>query len=72
MSNLSRLTDAGLVSANANFNESDMNTINSLSDDEVSALISVSQKVPSSFLQQHCSTQSTAPSPSGRTVGIVF
>ena len=72
MSNLSRLAGAGIIAANATFSQSDQDILNSLTDDEVSALISISQKVPSSFLQQHCGVQTAPASPGVRTIGIVF
>jgi hypothetical protein len=72
MSNLSRLTQAGIIAGNATFNQADQATLDSLTDAEVSALISISQKVPASFLQQHCSVQSPQPAPNIRSIGIVF
>jgi hypothetical protein len=69
MSNLSRLQAAGIVAATANFNPSDQAIIDSLSDDEVSALISVKQKVPASFFEQHAQA---GIAPANRTIGIVF
>lgn len=69
MSNLSRLQAAGIVAANANFNPSDQQIIDSLTDDEVSALISVKQKVPASFFEQHAQA---GIAPANRTIGIVF
>jgi hypothetical protein len=82
MSNLSRLTQAGLIVANAAFNEADHAIIDSLSDQEVSALISISQKIPASFLQQHAGAtavagaqgdaKATQIAPASRTIGIVF
>jgi hypothetical protein len=70
MSNLSRLQGAGIIAANANFSQSDQAVIDSLSDDEVSALISIKQKVPASFFDQH--TQAAGVAPANRTIGIVF
>jgi hypothetical protein len=72
MSNLSKLMDAGIIAANAAFNPADQATIDSLSDAEVNALISIKQKVPASFLQQHCGVQSPQPAQNVRTIGIVF
>jgi hypothetical protein len=72
MSNLSRLTQAGIIAGSATFNQADQATLDSLSDAEVSALISISQKVPASFLQQHCGVQSPQPIQNIRTIGIVF
>ena len=70
MSNLSRLQAAGIIAANAAFSASDQQIIDSLTDDEVSALISIKQKVPASFFEQHAQTAGIAPS--NRTIGIVF
>ena len=70
MSNLSRLQGAGIIAANAAFSASDQQIIDSLTDDEVSALISVKQKVPDSFFQQHTGAAGIAPA--NRTIGIVF
>lgn len=72
MSNLSRLMDAGLIAGNATFTPAEQQILDSLSDDEVSALISVQQKIPADFLQKHCGVQSTQPVPATRTIGIVF
>jgi hypothetical protein len=72
MSNLSRLTAAGIIVSSATFNQADQATLDSLTDDEVSALISINQKVPASFLQQHCGVQTAQPAPNVRTIGIVF
>ncbi len=72
MSNLSRLTEAGIIAGNATFNATDQATLDSLTDGEVSALISIKQKVPAAFLQQHCGVQSAQPAQNIRTIGIVF
>ncbi len=72
MSNLSRLVDAGIINGATTFNTADTATLNSLTDDEVSALISISQKVPASFLQAHCGVNSIQPAQNVRTIGIVF
>jgi hypothetical protein len=75
MSNLSRLQEAGIIAANASFSSSDQQIIDSLTDDEVSALISIKQKVPDSFLQQHVGASGSAAAgiaPASRTIGIVF
>ena len=72
MSNLSRLVQAGIISGAATFNQTDQATLDSLTDAEVSALISISQKVPASFLQSHCGVQSTQPVQNVRVIGIVF
>ncbi len=82
MSNLSRLMQAGLIAANATFNDADQAIINKLTDAEVSALISISQKIPASFLQQHAGATAVAGAqgdakaaqiaPASRSIGIVF
>lgn len=73
MSNLSRLQGAGIIAANANFSDADQQVVDSLTDDEVSALISIKQKVPASFLQQHTQEAGVAGiAPANRTIGIVF
>jgi hypothetical protein len=72
MSNLSRLVQAGIISGAAAFNQADQATLDSLTNDEVSALISIHQKVSASFLQQHCGVESTQPTQNVRVIGIVF
>ena len=76
MSNLSRLQDAGIIAKGAQFDAADQKTIDSLSDVEVSALISISKKLPADFLQRHTagggSPQAMAAAPGTQTVGIVF
>ena len=72
MSNLSRLQSAGIIAANANFSASDQAIVDSLTDDEVSSLISISQKVPASFLQQHTNAQPAGIAPANKSIGIVF
>jgi hypothetical protein len=52
-----------LILPNAAFNAADMQVINSLTDAEVAALISVKGKLGDQFLQQHAAA---------RTIGIVF
>ena len=72
MSNISRLTGAGLIASGTVFSTDDQNTINSLSDDEVTALVSISQKVSLDFLSRNCGSASPAASPTTHSVGIVF
>lgn len=69
MSNLSRLQAAGIITASATFSASDQQIIDSLTDAEVSALISIKQKVPASFFEQHAQA---GIAPANRTIGIVF
>jgi hypothetical protein len=63
VNNFQKLSQAGLIVANASLSASDMQLVNSLTDDEVSALISVKGKLGDDFLQQNLSS---------RTIGIVF
>jgi hypothetical protein len=72
MSNISRLASAGIIAPNATFNTADQQILDSLTDVEVSALISISQKVPASFLQQHCGGTAQPVQGAARTIGIVF
>jgi hypothetical protein len=72
MSNIATLTSAGLIAAGATFSEADQNTINSLSADEVNALISISKKVSLDFLSRNCGSPSPAAAASTHPVGIVF
>lgn len=61
MNNVQRLMQAGLIQANAALSPADQQLINSLTDDEVSALISVKGKLGDDFVQRN-----------NRTIGIVF
>ena len=72
MSNVNTLMTAGLIAANAVFSQADQNTIESLSTDEVNALISISQTVSLDFLSRNCGSSSPAASPTTHPVGIVF
>jgi hypothetical protein len=63
VNNFQRLSQAGLILPNAALSASDTQLINSLTSDEVSALISVKGKLGEDFLQQHLAS---------RTIGIVF
>lgn len=63
MNNFQRLSQAGLILPNAALSAGDMQLINTLTDDEVSALISVKGKLGDEFLQTHLAS---------RTIGIVF
>ncbi len=72
MSNIATLMNAGLIAANAVFSQADQNTIESLSSDEVNALISISQKVTTDFLSRNCGSSSPAASPTTHPIGIVF
>ena len=61
MNNVQRLMQAGLILANAVLSPADQQLINSLTDAEVSALISVKGKLGDDFAQRN-----------SRTIGIVF
>jgi hypothetical protein len=63
VNNFQRLSQAGLILSSAALSASDTQLINSLTPDEVSALISVKGKLGEEFLQQHLAS---------RTIGIVF
>jgi hypothetical protein len=63
VNNFQRLSQAGLILANAALSASDMQLINSLTSEEVAALISVKGKLGDQFLEQHLAS---------RTIGIVF
>lgn len=63
MNNFQKLSQAGLILPNAALGATDMQLINSLTEDEVNALISVKTKLGDQFLQQHLAS---------RTIGIVF
>ncbi len=71
MSNISKLTSAGLIAAGASFSDADQALLESLSDDEVNALISIKQKLPAEFLQRNCSGGPQAAA-GGPALGIVF
>ena len=63
MNNFQRLSQAGLILSSAALSAADTQLINSLTPEEVSALISVKGKLGEEFLQQHLAS---------RTIGIVF
>jgi hypothetical protein len=60
---IQRLMQAGLIAPTAALSPADQQIINSLSDDEISALISIKGKVGEEFLQRNLAS---------RTIGIVF
>jgi len=77
MSNIATLQNAGLIPQNATFNAADTQTIESLSQDEVDALISISQKLTPDFIARNFGggvvARPAAPGAPGRqTLGIVF
>lgn len=63
MNNVQKLMQAGVIHASAAFSAADQQVINSLTDAEVSALISVKSKLGDEFLQRNLASQ---------TIGIVF
>jgi hypothetical protein len=63
MANVDQLTAAGLIPNAAALTPEDHQVINSLTPEEVSALISVKSKLTPGFTQRHLSAQSS---------GIVF
>ena len=70
MGNVQRLMDAGIIAAGAALSPADQDIINRLTDDEVSALISINSKLPSDFKQRNFA--SAGAQPSARIIGIVF
>jgi len=72
MSNIATLMNAGLIAAGSTFSSADQTTIESLSTDEVNALISISQAVTTDFLSRNCGSSSPGPSPTTHPIGIVF
>ena len=80
MSNITTLTNAGLIAPNAKFNAADQQVIESLSQDEVNALISISKKLSADFVARNfgggggaepMNAAGGAGAPS-RSLGIVF
>jgi len=71
VSHVDKLKQAGLIHHQANLSQQDHDTINSLSDHEVDALISVKKKLPADFIKKHAGVDSPEPSAS-RSLGIVF
>ena len=69
MANLQTLRDAGLIAADADFSQADLALINSLSVEEVQALISVRAKLGHDFLQRAIVPDGDAGAPS---IAIVF
>ena len=66
------LTNARLIVANTTFSSDDQNAIESLTSDEVNALISISQKIGSGFFSRNCGGVTPAASSTTHPVGIVF
>ena len=72
MANVDTLVSAGLIVNASRISTADQNAINSLSTDEINALISVYNTVGIKFLQNNCGTSDVAPSATGHALGIVF
>ncbi len=75
MSNLSKLAAAGLIGPNATFTAADQAVLDSLSDAEVNALISIKNKLPADFMQRHAQQQGASGAQltqSTQSIGIVF
>lgn len=69
MGNISRLMEAGLIAAGSALSQEDQDLINSLTADEVSALISVKNKLTPEFVQRNLSASATRGQ---AQIGIVF
>jgi hypothetical protein len=72
MANIDTLKTAGLISQTAAFNAADTAIINSLTADEVSALISVSGKLTASFVSNNIGSAAVPAGSPAKTIGIVF
>ena len=73
MNNVQKLMSAGVILAGTVLSQADQDTINGLSDSEVSALISLKGKLwGGDFLQRNCNVASPAPAPGTRVIGIIF
>lgn len=72
MSNLSTLTTAGLIAQGATFSAEDQQLIESLTQDEVSALISVKNKLNAAFVSRNIGSAAVPAGSPAKTIGIVF
>ena len=72
MGNVSKLMDAGVISAGASLSQEDQDLINSLSPAEVDALISIKSKLTPGFIQRNLGGSAAAGLSAQRTIGIVF
>ena len=70
MGTLQKLMQAGIVAAGAALTQADQDLINGLTDQEVSALISIKSKLSPDFVQRHLSATDTRGG--AQTIGIVF
>lgn len=71
MANIDQLQQAGIIPANASLNQADQDVVNSLTPDEVSALISIKGKLTQEFIQRNFSSGGLAPA-NKPSMGIVF
>lgn len=69
MGNVSQLMDAGIIAAGAALSQEDQDLINSLTPEEVAALISVKSKLTPGFVQRNLTSGGTRGEAS---MGIVF
>jgi len=69
MGNVTKLMEAGLIPAGKALSQEDQDLVNSLTPDEVAALISVKSKLTPGFVQRNLSGSSTRGEAS---MGIVF
>ncbi len=60
MANIDKLKNAGLVSAKAKLTEAEVKALNSLSEDEVNALISAKAKLGDAFVKKHLSSATSS------------
>lgn len=70
MGNLSQLMDAGIIAAGASLTQEDQDLINSLTPDEVNALISIKSKLTPGFIQRNLS--GAGGTRGQQAIGIVF
>jgi hypothetical protein len=69
--NVEKLMQAGIIGAGAALSEDDQKLINSLTDQEVSALISIKGKLTADFVQRNLGG-GAAGARGAQTMGIVF
>ncbi|HTV64648.1 MAG TPA: aroma-sacti cluster domain-containing protein [Bryocella sp.] len=70
MGNIDQLKQAGIIPANASLSQADQDVINSLTSNEVAALISIKGKLTADFIQRNFSG-GAAPA-NRQSLGIVF
>jgi hypothetical protein len=69
--NIDQLTQAGIIPANASLSQADQDVINSLTANEVAALISIKGKLTPDFIQRNLSGGGVAAG-AKPSLGIVF